>query len=138
MLVERERWQGSPITRHGALRPEYADFYCRLTAFLQRYEFWRFEREQRALVLRNYDLGRFEAITSTLSYAHADLLGLPWELFSSDVDLPLRWDGAAEADEYRDDTWFGTLLRSLREQSVDYDLADTHISAERLARYPLV
>ena len=138
MLAERERWQGSAITRHGELRPEYAGFYRRLNDFLQHYQLWRFQRERRVLVLRNYDLGRFEAMTSTLGYAHADLLGLPWELFFSDADLRLRWDAAAEADEYRDDTWFGTLLRSLRECSLDYDLADTHLSAERLARYPRI
>jgi beta-galactosidase len=138
MLVERERWQGSPITRHGALRPEYADFYRRLTAFLQRYQFWCFERAQPALVLRNYDLGRHAAMTSALGYAHADLYGLPRELFEADVELDLRWDAATEADEHRGDTWFGTLTRALREQSIDYDLTDTHIGAARLARYPLV
>jgi beta-galactosidase len=137
MLVERERWQGCPITRHGALRPEYADFYRRLTAFLRRYEFWRFERERPALVLRGYDLGRYAAVTSELGYAHADLLGLPRELFEADVELDLRWDAAAEADEHRADTWFGTLTQALDERTLDYDLADTHIGAERLARYPL-
>ncbi len=138
MLVERERWQGSPITRHGTLRPEYADFYRRLTAFLRRYQFWRFARARPALVLRNYDLGRYAAVVSTLGYAHADLLGLPRALFEADVDLDLRWDAAMEADEHRADTWFGTLTHTLQAHSIDFDLADTHIRAQRLADYPLV
>lgn len=137
MLVERERWQGSPITRHGALRPEYADFYRRLTEFLHRYEFWRFERERRILVLRGYDIGRYAAAAATLSYAHADLYGLPRELFTADVELDLTWDALAEADEHREDTWLGALRRALRERSLDYDLSDTHLDAERMARYPL-
>jgi beta-galactosidase len=137
MLVERERWQGSPITRHGALRPDYADFYARLTAFLHAYRFWRFRRDPPVLVLRNYDLARYVAATSTLNYAHADLLGLPPELFTVDVDLDLRWD-AGEADEQRTDSWFGTLAAGLHECGVEYDLADTHISSAHLARYPLI
>lgn len=138
MLVERERWQGSPITRHGALRPEYADFYRRLTTFLHHYQLWRFERERCILVLRSYDVGRYAAAAATLNYAHADLYGLPRELFTNDIDLDLTWDALAEADERRDDTWFGVLRRWLRAGALDYDLSDTHIGDERLARYPLV
>ncbi|MEM8534928.1 MAG: beta-galactosidase [Chloroflexota bacterium] len=138
MLVERDRWQGSAITRHGTLRPEYADFYQRLTHFLHHYQFWRFERDRQVLVLRNYDLGRYAAMTSTLNYAHADLYGLPSELFTTDVDLDLRWDAATEADEHRTDTWFGTLLNTLSNSAIDYDLADTHITSQQLAQYPLV
>ncbi|NOK60050.1 MAG: hypothetical protein GFH27_549291n243 [Chloroflexi bacterium AL-W] len=138
MLVERDRWQGSAITRHGMLRPEYADFYQRLTHFLHSYQFWRFARDRQVLVLRNYDLGRYTAMTSTLNYAHADLYGLPPELFTTDVDLDLRWDATTEADEHRTDTWFGTLLHTLQAHSMDYDLADTHITSQQLAQYPLV
>lgn len=138
MLVERERWQGSPVTRHGDLRPQYADFFVKLNAFLHTYRFWQFKRDRRVLVLRNYDLGRFAAITETLSYAHADLLGLPPELFRADVDLKLRWDALAEADESRCDSWLGNLLSSLAEQSLDYDVADTHLDFARLENYSLV
>lgn len=138
MLVERERWQGSPITRHGALRPAYADFYARLTAFLHRYRVWRLARERRVLVLRNYDLGRYVALTSTLHYAHAELLGLPAGLSTVDLDLGLRWDAHAEADEHRTDTWFGTLRDALQARSVDYDLADTHLDGKQMRRYALI
>jgi beta-galactosidase len=138
MLVERERWQGCPITRHGTLRPEYADFYRRLTAFLQRYQLWRFERDRRILVLRSYDVGRYAAAAATLSYAHADLYGLPQALFEADVEVDLTWDALAEADEQRDDTWLSALRVALGGRSLDYDLADTHARDERLARYPLV
>jgi len=56
MLVERDRWQASPITRHGDNRPDYAPFYCELLSFLTRFEFSRFVRRPRVLVLLNYDL----------------------------------------------------------------------------------
>jgi beta-galactosidase len=138
MIAERERWQGSPITRHGDLRPEYAEFYSRLNAFLHGYRFWEFKRDRHLLVLRNYDLARFAASLETLAYAHTDLLGLPPELFRADVDLKLRWDALAEVDESRCDTWLGTLLIDLAEKSLDYDIADTHVDPARLANYRTV
>ncbi len=147
MLVERERWQGSPVTRHGALRPDRADFYVRLNTFLQRHHFWRFKRDCQVLVLRNYDLGRYAAITQTLSYAHTDLLGLPPELFTVEPDLGLRWDALAESQaematlansfpgHHAPGTWMGTLLTSLSARSLDYDIADTHVDIDRLGKY---
>ena len=131
MLVERDRWQGSPITRHGDCRPEYAPFYAQFTAFLQRFQFWRFKRSPRVLVLLSYDLGRFEAANSTLNFAHTDLYGLPPELFDDTRDLGLRWDRAAVS-------WLSTLQVALRRACVDYDLADTHITMTRLSSYDTV
>lgn len=131
MLVERERWQGSPITRHGTLRVEYADFARRLLTFLQAEQFWRFRRSPRALVLLSYDLGRFEAANATLNWGHVDLLRLPWALFNDERDLGLAPTSASEA-------WLDTLTQLLRERSIDYDLSDTHATPEVLARYPVV
>jgi beta-galactosidase len=138
MLVERDRWQGCPITRHGTLRPDYASFFERLLAFLHRYQFWSFERQTQALVLLNYDLGRYAAMASTMHYAHADLYGLPRELFQVDLDLGFRWDVQAEADDRSTHNWLGTVLQTLKQQRTDYDLADTHLPLERLQRYPLI
>jgi beta-galactosidase len=138
MLVERDRWQGCPITRHGTLRPDYASFFEQLLAFLHRYQFWNFERQPQALVLLNYDLGRYAAMATTMHYAHADLYGLPRELFQVDLDLGFHWDVQAEANDRSSDNWLGTVLQSLKQRRSDYDLADTHLPLERLQRYPLV
>lgn len=151
MLVERERWQGSPITRHGTLRPDRAEFYVKLNSFLQHHRFWEFQRDRSVLVLRNYDLGRYAAVLDTLPYAHADLLGLPAELFKADVDLDLKWDALAEVDAETNldnetpgarsnalNTWMGTLLNTLATQSHDYDIADTHTDTERFAGYSAI
>jgi beta-galactosidase len=131
MLVERERWQGSPIRRDGERRPEYAPFYQRFTAFLNDLEFWRFRREPRILVLRNYDLERYRAANSTLNYAHADLLRLPPELFEDERDLGISGLWLARA-------WLDGLTHALRRAGHDYDLSDTHVPLERLRRYALV
>lgn len=138
MLVERERWQGSPITRHGAFRSEYAAFYKCLLAFAQQYQIWSLRRSPEVLVLLNFDLGRYAALASTLHFAHADLYGFPKELFNVDLDLGFQWDVAHEADDHRYDNWLGTVIGALDTCHKDYDLSDTHMDPARLRRYPLV
>jgi beta-galactosidase len=137
MLVERDRWQGSAITRHGDLRPDRAPFYRSLNDFLQRYRFWEFERERDTIVLFNYDAGRFASFASTLHYAHMDLLGLPRELMDVDLDLGLSWDPRLEA-EARPGSWLEAVTAWLAARHVPYDLGDTHLTADRLRRYKLV
>ncbi len=138
MLVERERWQGSPITRHGDFRSEYAPFYARLSAFLERYPIWEFERERNALLMFNYDLSRHVKMLTTLHVAHADLLGLPREAFEIDVDFGLESDPRREGNFDRPDSWLRQAASALAEQGVSVDMADTHIDPKRLDRYPAV
>lgn len=138
MLVERERWLGSPITRHATLRPAYAAFYTRFLAFAHHYQLWSLRRAPRALVLLNFDLGRYAALASTLHAAHADLYGFPRALFQVDLDLGLRWDVAHEADERSLHNWLGTVITRIEERSLDYDISDTHLDLARLCRYPLL
>lgn len=138
MLVERERWQGCPITRHGTLRPEYATFYKEWLAFAQAYQLWSMRRAPEVLVLLNFDLGRYAALASSLHFAHVDLYALPRALFQVDLDLNLRWDIAHEADDRRHDNWLGSVFQRLEMRQIDYDIADTHVDLPRLSRYPLV
>jgi len=138
MLVERERWQGSPITRHGTFRPEFAAFYQRLMSFMRRIHLPSLRREPQALLLLNYDLERYTALASTLHYAHVDLYGFPNELSTVDLPLDFRWNVTCEADYRRYDNWLGTVIRLFESRSLDYDLSDTHSSLSRLCRYPLV
>ena len=135
MLVERERWQGSPITRHGTTRPDYVVFFQRFGEFLRRYPLWEFQRRSDTLLLFNYDLSRHNAITSTLHLAHADLLGLPAQLFEVTPSLDLARDPRAEAEIANPASWLGEVSRSLTGAGVDFDYADTHVPADALGRY---
>jgi beta-galactosidase len=138
MLVERERWQGSPVTRHGEFRPEYADFYREFGAFLKRYPLWEFERETGALLLFEYDLSRHAKMLTTLNVGHADLLGLPREAFELDVDFGLEADIRKEANFDRADSWLRQAADALAADGVAFDMADSHVDPKRLDRYPAV
>jgi beta-galactosidase len=138
MLVERERWQGCPITRHGAYRPEYAQFYERLHQFLRRYPLEKFDRDRQVLMLFNFDLFRQAAAATMLNYPHMDLLNLPSELFQINLDFGLKHDPHFEASYSNPDNWLGKVMGDLAARHIDYDLSDTHIDAARLSRYPIV
>jgi beta-galactosidase len=138
MLVERERWQGSPITRHGTYRPDYVPFFEQLGDFLRRYPIWEFTRDCETLLLFNYDLSRHAEMTTTLNVAHADLLGLPPELFDLQPDLGLKHDPRTESEVSSPESWMGQLSQLMTERGVDYDYADTHVDPEVLRRYDLV
>jgi beta-galactosidase len=137
MLAERERWQGSPITRHGTLRADRAPFYQQLTQFLQHYRFWEFTKQRETIVLFNYDAGRYAAYASTLHLAHVDMLGLPKELFDVTPDLGFSTDPRSESKP-RLGSWFGTATQWLANHHVWFDLGDTHLNAAQLQRYRLV
>ncbi len=134
MIAERDRWQGSPITRHGTFRETYAPFYAHLMQFLSDYSFWEFEKQRDTIVLFNYDAGRFDAATTTMGYGHADLLGLPSELFQVHLDLNLQGDPKIEAD-VRPGSWMSAATQWLAAQHLDYDFGDTHLDAARLKKY---
>jgi beta-galactosidase len=138
MLVERERWQGCPITRQGDYRPEYAPFYKQLNQFFEQNSFWKFRRQPETLVLFNYDLDRYNALTTTLPHSHADLLNLPKALFEVDPDLGLRWSPRTEGEFGPFSNWFNTLLQVLQSSHIDYNLSDTHLDLERLLLYRVV
>jgi beta-galactosidase len=57
MLVERERWLGSPIGRRGDLRPE-AQFYRRLLEFVERSRWTELTRRTDVLLLHERDYER--------------------------------------------------------------------------------
>lgn len=137
MLVERDRWQGSAITRHGDLRPDRAPFYAELNAWLKRMRFWEFDRPRDVLVLFNYDAGRYAALASTGHLAHVDLLGLPSALFDVELDLGLKADPRLES-EIRPGSWLAAVTDWLGARQIAYDHGDTHLTAEQLGRYPLV
>lgn len=135
MLVERERWQGSPITRHATFRPEYATFYHDLARLFETFPLYASKRSSDTVLLFNYDIGRHDSALSTLHLAHVDLLGLPRELGELEIDLGLVGDPHLESDQGNRASWIGTAFATMSRSGRDYDVADTHITPANLARY---
>ena len=94
------------------------DFYERLGTFLGQYPIWEYERETPALLMLGYDISRHARMMTTLNVAHADLLGLPKELFEIEQDFDLQWDPRHEADYNRLDSWLRQAATSLTDRGI--------------------
>lgn len=138
MLVERDRWQGSPITHHNTLRPGYADFFARLSDLVRRLKLLETEKLAKVLVLQNFDLNRYEAVADTLQDAYLGLLGVPWSLGRGSADFGFVHAPETQGSVYQPHSWLTHMTARLEEEQVEYDLGDTHLSVAQLARYPLV
>ena len=58
MLVERDRWMGSPLTAHNKIRHSYFDFYRHWNSFLKKNQFHEWNLQSDLLILSNYDTER--------------------------------------------------------------------------------
>ncbi len=58
MIVERDRWMGSPITVDNKIRAPYFDFYRQWNTFLRRNQFHQWDLQSNLLILANYDMER--------------------------------------------------------------------------------
>ena len=58
MLVDREHWYGSPITRTGSIVEEDAQLYRRMNSVLGELDWWALERDAPVLLLRDRELDR--------------------------------------------------------------------------------
>lgn len=64
MLVERDRWYGSPITRKGGDRPEYRQLYEKHLALLDRLEPWGLKRQVAVCLLSVRAYERLEGVSN--------------------------------------------------------------------------
>jgi beta-galactosidase len=67
MVVERDRWYGSPITRNGGIRPGVWDFYEQHFAFLRRLQPWRLRRVAPVCLLSPREYERLEAASTAVA-----------------------------------------------------------------------
>jgi Glycosyl hydrolases family 35 len=81
MLVERQLWYGSPISRHGELRPD-ADLHAKANALLAELGWWDFRRTAPVLLLHNRELDR--SIAAKKSAAEVTAV-LDWKQFPPEL-----------------------------------------------------
>ncbi len=129
MLVERERWTGSPITRDNRVRAGFFEMYRRLNKFLFASRLHQYKKKIEAVVLYNYDLERVLSVSRRwLAEGHL----LPEELQVVKTDFNLA-DECLEARR-----WAEAAAAALAAAGIDYDLANTRVSAERLGNFKYV
>jgi beta-galactosidase len=104
MLVERDRWYGSPIAADGEIREPKADFYRRLHRLLSALDWGTLRRDVRVLVLENRDVARrvaARAVMGGIVPCFSQLLPVDVRLFDPDdpeADAMSAWDRAITAE----------------------------------------
>ncbi|MBK5092646.1 MAG: beta-galactosidase [Actinobacteria bacterium] len=139
MIVERERWLGSPIRRDGSIRKEHYDFYKR---FLSEVRSWGLEemtpyRPVLLLINREYErLASASTLLFPLSSLFAEAIGSmkrPADLFIGDEDFGLGEPVAARYARLSSFWYF-----ALSAAGVHFGIADDTADPGLLRRHPLV
>lgn len=137
MIVERERWMGSPVTRDNRIRESYYKFYQRLNEMLTEIDFASLRKKSDFLLLCNWDYERLEYISQIVSLPLQMFLRMFTELpptgFPSDEKL-----GFEDVIPREYSRWWGTIYRSLCKSGYSFSLSDTQLPLEKLQEFPVV
>ena len=128
MLVERDRWTGSPIRVDNQIRKPYFDFYKSLNAFLKNTDFTKYNMESDLLMLFNYDVERFLKIFRWIS--EHPYHPLPAEL--AYPELPGLFQRRIE-EEFP--VWAENQWRFCLENHLPFHSSDTNLPLERMKKY---
>jgi beta-galactosidase len=131
MLVERERWVGSPISASGEPRPELAALFSRFNQFLNEQEWVKSSPQNAAVLLDSRESQQLLAATlrpgqlADRGYFPAELWRLPLDkaLLGAKTEL-----SSARAFYEAGQAW-------LRENSFSYALGDSSIPTDKLKKY---
>ena len=131
MLVERDRWIGSPITRTNGKRLEYWDLYRRWNDLLESVDLPVFEKDTQVALLTHRDCDRLAA-ASALFVPPTRLFLAPDdpEVYLNEESFGLS-QPVALAYHQQWESWYKDLTAA----GYTFDLPDSEAPVERLARY---
>ncbi len=131
MLVERDRWVGSPITRDNRRRGGYFEFCSRFNDFIKRTGILGFQKVAPVVLVAARDYERFAAATAIFTPPSRQFLKFPQpEAYLSEESLGFRRPIGLEALR-----WWREWNQALTSAGCTFDLSDSGLPLERLARY---
>lgn len=134
MLVERERWFGSPITRKGKLREKYFKFYKNLLNILNKIDITSLKRKADILLLFHPEYDRLENITSLFTPLPMDTVGdIPPEIWVSEENL-----GFKHCIQIEYQSTFRKLYNLLTENKYFFSVGNTDLPLNKLKEYKII
>jgi beta-galactosidase len=139
MLVDRDRWMGSPISRQGQIRPEVFDFYREIFRLLAETDLLRLPRVADVLLLYQRDYERYSFASRLYSPPPLDggLLG-PLEGLASSETLSEETLGFAEPIPLAMHRWWEDAYQCLVEERYAFALGDSGSELDQLLRYSVL
>jgi len=135
MLVERERWYGSPIARDGRIRRRRYDFYTRMNQVLKRMNYLDLDPEVDILLTRPRSYQRLESASTLLE----PMTTLVFRALGAGPDFDCSEDafGFEKPIQIEADRWFRRWYRMLELVKLPFEVGDTSMSAESMKKYPV-
>lgn len=138
MIVERERWYGSPVKRDGKIREEYFEFYKRLNKFIKETGIYKFNKKKEIIILLNPEYERLKLATSLFSPIPLEFISsvvgiIPTELLVSEDNL-----GFSTCIQKEYDKFWETLYKEFSKNGYCVDLGTVEIDSEKLFEYKLI
>jgi len=135
MLVERERWYGSPITRDGRKRDDYYKFYQKINKLLKDIDLNNLKKKSELILLRSPLYDRLElssSLISPLTPLALELLGAPVNLWVSEEKL-----GFKDAIQLEYKGFWEALFKGLTLSRYAFTLGISTMSLDKLKRYKI-
>lgn len=133
MIVERERWYGSPITRHGKFRKEKSTFYQKLLKILEEIDYSALEEEKEIALLFNRDYDLLELTTSMMTPLPVNMAMFPAELYCYEDNFGFK--DIIQIENQR--LWRG-FYYGLKGNHFPFALADTDLPVSEWKKYKVV
>lgn len=134
MIVERERWYGSPITRDGRKRRAYFEMYQDFHRWLKKTRINELTKQAAALLLSVRDYQRLALAVTLMD----PLPPLSPDLVPAEVHCSEETFGFVESIPIRHETQWSALFHGLSAAHVPFDCGNTSQPLEALCKYPMV
>ena len=139
MIVERNRWMGSPVTRDGRIREDRYNFFKQVNEVLKKHSFADFKKKSEIMLISNRDYDRLEAATVLIPFPGdflETLLGFSeYPNFTTVSEDNFGFDGPIQLAKTK---WFDAYYRGLTEQGYSFVLGDTSLSTDKLEEYKVL
>jgi Glycosyl hydrolases family 35 len=139
MIVERNKWMGSPVMRDGRIRTENYNFYKRINEILKEQDFSSFEKESDIMLVCNRDYDRLEAAATLISFP-GDFLEpiLGFSEYPNFTTVSENTFGFDLPIQLAKTEWFDGFYRGLTEEGYSFSMGDTSLNPEKLKEYKVL
>ncbi len=135
MLVERERWYGSPILRDGRIRTPTYDFYTRLNSIIKKIGLLDFKHQAKVLLTKPRSYQRLESASTLLD--PGSTLFLRIAEVSPEIECSEEKFGFTRPIQIASGIYYSKWYRALSAAQYSFLVGDTDMSTEAMMRYPL-
>ena len=139
MIVERNKWMGSPVTRDGRIREDRYKFFKRVNEVLREYSFADFKKKSEIMLMSNRAYDRLEAAAVLISFP-GDFLEpiLGFSEYPNPTTVSENNFGFDEPIQLSKTEWFDAYYRGLTGQGYSFALGDTSLSTDKLKEYKVL